>query len=625
MIKRLFVICCLLICQFTQAREIAASPNINNPQQLALFVDGVINGQLRSADIPGATISIVKDGNVLLSKGYGYTDLANNTPVSAEKSMFRIASISKTFVFTAVMQLYEQGLIDLDKDINSYLRDFKIPETFAQPITMRHIMTHSTGFEENNLGALILSNPDKVVSGRQELKQNIPRRVNSPGAHSAYSNYAVRLAGIIIENITGQNFSEYIEENIYQPLDMTHSTFPQPPAAEHIPYIMHSYQRVNGLMVDKGYEYVGDSAASGAMSSSASDMANYMLAHLAFGQFNNQQILQRKTAQLMQSRLMPFDKELPSTLYGFYQREVNQHRVIAHGGALRYSFSQILLDPQENLGIFVSFAKKASRQAPVDFIEVFYDYYYPTNKNEQSSSFNLASDIDRYRGNYKSWRSNTSTIEKFASSLNNITVKIRDENSLLVGNIPYIAIAKHRFKQLDGDGIALFSENQQGEIYNLRFSQSTVTSFSKVSWYASVRFNLVAVAIAVSLILTSLLGLAAYWRGFNQQPRLQKTARVNAAVTALLHLSFFAGLVFLLQLADSDSFERDGLPNNLWVILTLPLLALLATLGQLFFMRLSWQASLWGTIDKIHYSAVTLGSCFLIWFYYYWNFLGYNY
>ena len=111
------------------------------------FLDGIVPLQLKQNDIAGATVSVVKDGKLLFAKGYGYADVKNKKPVSAQETLFRPGSISKLFTWTAIMQLFEQGKLDLDRDINDYL-DFKIPDAFGKPITLKNVLTHTPGFEE---------------------------------------------------------------------------------------------------------------------------------------------------------------------------------------------------------------------------------------------------------------------------------------------------------------------------------------------------------------------------------------------------------------------------------------------------------------------------------------------
>jgi CubicO group peptidase (beta-lactamase class C family) len=190
------------------------------------FFDLLINDQLAREDIAGAVIGIVKDGQIVFAKGYGYTDVAKRTPATADTSLFRIGSISKLITWTAVMQLVEQKKLSLDEDVNTYL-DFKIPPAFDKPITLRNLMAHTAGFEDTwrNLG---VADPQELISLESYVKTHIPRRIYPPGEVSAYSNYGATLAGYIVQRISGKPFEDYVNENIFRPLDMQRTTFAQP-------------------------------------------------------------------------------------------------------------------------------------------------------------------------------------------------------------------------------------------------------------------------------------------------------------------------------------------------------------------------------------------------------------
>ena len=141
-------------------------------EDLEAFFDGFLPIQLQRDDIAGAVVLVVKDGKVLFAKGYGFSDVKTRRPVTADTTLFRPGSISKTFTWTAVMQLDEQGKIDLDRDINDYL-DFKIPATFGKPITMKDLMTHTPGFEET-LKELFVANDKDMQPLQEYLATHMP-------------------------------------------------------------------------------------------------------------------------------------------------------------------------------------------------------------------------------------------------------------------------------------------------------------------------------------------------------------------------------------------------------------------------------------------------------------------
>src|SRR5208283_3828087 len=139
-----------------------------SPADLEAFLDGFVPYALKNADIARLTLVVVKDGQILLKKGYGYADVKTNRPMDPDLTLVRSGSTSKLFTWTAVMQLVEQGKLDLDRDVNDYL-DFKIPATYPKPITLRNIMTHTSGFEET-VKDMWLSSPNEIIPIGDYLK-----------------------------------------------------------------------------------------------------------------------------------------------------------------------------------------------------------------------------------------------------------------------------------------------------------------------------------------------------------------------------------------------------------------------------------------------------------------------
>src|SRR5207253_4926212 len=227
------------------------------PQDISAFLDGIMPQQLATDDIAGAVISIVKDGKVIFAKGYGYSNIEKRTPVSPDATLFRPGSISKLFTWTAVMQLVEQGKLDLDRDINTYL-DFKIPEKFGKSITLRNIMTHTPGFEEQ-IKDLISDEGSPIATLKQHLTTHIPERIFPPGTTPAYSNYGASLAGYIVERVSGRPFNDYVAESIFKPLGMSHSTFAQPLPADLKPLMSNGYKLGSGK--SKPFEIIEEAPA----------------------------------------------------------------------------------------------------------------------------------------------------------------------------------------------------------------------------------------------------------------------------------------------------------------------------------------------------------------------------
>lgn len=315
---------------------------------LETWLDGLMPSALHSAGVPGAVVVVVKDGQPLLEKGYGYADWERAVPVDPARTLFRPGSISKLFTWTAVMQLVEQGKLDLDADLNRYL-DFEVPAYKGTAMTLRHVMTHTTGLEETGRGLIVYG--DSTPDNGAVLKSYIPPYLYQPGTTQGYSNWATALAGYIVQRVSGQSFDEYVEQRIFAPLGMRQSTFRQP-----LPEALRGQMSQGYLSVDgkpKGFEIVSMPPA-GSMAATGADMGRFMLAYLQGGQIDGQRILQPDTVARMHSTITRGLPDLNGIGLGFYQQDLNGHRAVGHGGDTILFHSELILLPDQGIGLYVS-------------------------------------------------------------------------------------------------------------------------------------------------------------------------------------------------------------------------------------------------------------------------------
>ena len=343
-----------------------------NADNVNAWLDGFMPIAIGKADIPGATVVVVKDGQLLTSRGYGFANTEKRTPVDPATTMFRPGSISKLFTWTAVMQLVEQGKLNLDEDVNKYL-DFEIPPRNGKPITLRNIMTHTPGFEEQ-VKDIIFTDEKQLTPFEEILKRWVPKRVYEPGSTPAYSNYATALAGYIVSRVSGEPFDNYVERHIFAPLGMRHSTFRQPLPARFKPFVAEGYEV--GKDEPFGYEFVGPAPA-GSLAASGNDMARFMIAHLSGGG----PLLQPRTSELMHSTVNTPIRGLQSMSHGFYQSDINGRQVVSHGGDTVAFHSDLHLFKDDGVGIYVSFNSSGKEGAAGDLrtalLEQFADRYFP--------------------------------------------------------------------------------------------------------------------------------------------------------------------------------------------------------------------------------------------------------
>src|SRR5947207_6539314 len=314
------------------------------------FLDALIPSQLVKRNIAGAVVSVVKDGQMLFQKGYGYADFEAKKRVLADQTLFRPGSISKLFTATAVMQLVEQGKLDLDHDVNDYL-DFAIPKTYAEPVTLRQLLTHTAGFEDT-LKNLFVAHESDLKLLRAYLVNQMPARIFPPGKVPSYSNYGFTLAGYIVERVSGEKFEQYITNHILQPLRMINSTFDQPLPPQLAPQISKAY--LSASKKPRDFEFV-QAAHAGALSTTAADMTRFMLVFLQSGTVDGVAILKPETVREMETRQFEFSPMLCGLGITFMEYWMNPVGAIGHGGDTVYFHSDMVLVPDAHVGYFISY------------------------------------------------------------------------------------------------------------------------------------------------------------------------------------------------------------------------------------------------------------------------------
>ncbi len=404
-----------------------ATPAALDPRDLEAWMDGYLPYALERARIPGAVVVVVRGNQVVLEKGYGFSDVAKRAPVLPESTMFRPGSVSKLFTWTAVMQQVEAGKIDLDKDVNAYL-DFKIPPYQGKPVTMRNIMTHTAGFEES-IRYLISNDPKAVMTLKKQMPLALPERVFAPGTTPAYSNYATALAGYIVERVSGEPFDNYIENHIFKPLNMTHSSFRQPLPAALVPYMSKGYPDVT--QKPRPFEMVIPAPA-GSLSASGADMGKFMIAQLNDGAG----LTSPATTKQMHDFKAPGVGPLNSMALGFYEQWVNGQRAIAHGGDTVWFHSYLWLFPDADTGIYISMnspgregAAGAVRSA---LFHKFADRYLagPAEKPAQVDAKTAREHAQLMAGNYVSSRGSFTNFMSLFGLLGQATIGLTEDGKI---------------------------------------------------------------------------------------------------------------------------------------------------------------------------------------------------
>ncbi len=374
-------------------------------EDVEAWLNGLLTYGLQSGDLAGAVLVVVKDGKVLFQAGYGDADVGKKIPMDPERVMTRIGSTSKLFTWTAVMQLVEQGKLDLGRNVDDYL-DFKVSPAGGKPITLLDLMNHRGGFEEG-LKDLLSMDPRGLPSTETYLKQHPRPVVFQPGTVPAYSNYGTALAGYIVQRVSGEPYERYIESHIFLPLGMQHSTFEQPLPERFKGMVARGYRSAS--QPPQPFELVVTRPA-GSATTTAADMARFMIAHLQQGQLDGHEILSTRTAQLMHS---PSEAGLPgfdTMAHGFFHETRNGRTIIGHGGDTIFFHSELNLLPEEGVGIFYSFNSRGRDEAVYGLrkaiFDQFMDRYFPASpaSHEAPIAAAAATDAQKIAGRYESSR-----------------------------------------------------------------------------------------------------------------------------------------------------------------------------------------------------------------------------
>lgn len=615
-----------------EAQEIQEAPSAPEMKQdplpgLAPYIEGTIEAQMALEDIQAVTVSVVKDGEVVYANGFGMQDIEEGIAVNPETSLFRIGSTSKLFTWLAVMQQVERGNLDLDTDVNEYL-DFDIPATYEEPITLRHILSHTAGFEDGGLGYLIHSYPDKGPELAVAMEKYIPARVNPPGEVSSYSNYATALAGLIVQNVTGVPFNQYVKENLFDPLGMQYASFDEPLSDELEPHMTRGYKRELGVWKEQPFEMINAFGPAGAVSASALAMAKFMQANLNNGELNGNRIMSAETMELAHSKLFSSDPRVNGMAYGFYEKTYNGFRVVGHGGDTMQFHTDMAVDKENNLGIFVSYMTTVSNKARNNFVGQIYDHFFPDDVEPIEPPSDFAERAGKYAGSWTFWRRNVSTIEKMFGLLSGGIDVIPTENNTLLVTGPYaprqfVEVGENLFRQVDGHDRIVFSSRSGEGIDTFYFESLPFMGMQRTPTFESGLFKYLVPGIALLFFLHAIVSWFYKRKDYKQRPAASKSLTYSSLFMSIAHFAFVVLLAVVL-IGFADSLYR-GVPFLLKAALVLPLLSIPLTLWALFRYVKRFGEETFTVGRRIYYGLLVLAGVFMCYFYFYWNMLGWNY
>ena len=600
---------------------------------LTAFFDGILPLQLERSDIAGASVIVMKDGNVLLEKGYGYADAKAKKPVDPASTIFRLASISKLFTWVSVMQLEEQGKLNLDTDVNQYL-DFTIRPAFNKPITLRNLMTHTAGFEET-LDDIIIVDAKKTITLRDYLTHNQPMRIFPPGEIPAYSNYGVGLASYIVQRVSGEPFEQYVNNHIFAPLGMTHSSFYQP-LQKPLAGLPSEGYRDDTTKSPVGFE-IFNPVGAGGISSSAGDMGRFGQALLNGGELDGKRILKPETLALMWTPQFRASDQLPPICMGFYQDWRNHLRWIGHEGDLIAFHSLFFVEPTQKIVLFVSYNSAGGGSLPrPEIIDFFSDRYFPGAPPAQFLK-TPAKDLKDIEGTYQATRRDDTTKFKLsglfsqrgASVDKDGILKIEGSHDLRGHTTKWKPIAKDLWQAQDDQQRIFAIRDKNNHIVRLAVGFPGV-QFQRVPWYENQNWVLIALFSSLGIFLLIIFAsIVRTWRRLFQRRRPRPEPRPGTIwLTAAPRLAAFLWIVLLGTLLAYFLIKGNDLmpPTPAWfkwfalenfvamIAIVVSTLAVIAGIK-------SWGSDL-RIITKLKFSFVALACAFVSWVAIHWHIIG---
>jgi len=625
-----------------------------DPAGLEEFLDAYISNQMDEYHIPGVVITFVKDGEVFLSKGYGYADIESQTPFDPENTLLTAASLGKTFTAVGVLQLNERGVIDLNEAIRPYFTEFELETRFDEPLTFVNLLTHTDGFEARMIGGVAQTQDNMIPLGELINTYN-PTQLYPPGQYMTYGDFAANLSGYLTQEISGVPFEQYMAENILAPLHMDSSTFDQYLSDEMFSRLVVGYEYQDGHQESVPFFYI-PFAPAGGFRTTASDMNHFMLALLNGGEYNGTRIMNEQTVQMMFTQQFAPDPSMAGITYGLFEHFHNGQRALLRDGDGLGTRSRMILFPEQNMGFFISY-NSGDNNLRLNIINAIIDRYSPAESSSVSMPMNGYQErASMFTGTYRPLQADMTTFGKsmyFFSQLVEVTTTDEgylsiaatgmDDQSSVMGGFEgtslWVEVEPLHFERVDGDGQLSFIQDEAGHIVQMISGQGYHSTFSKVAWYETQSFQIVLIELCALLIISMLISafVTAPLKALTRKIRKQESAENNPWLAVIAHVwvAVVAGMLALFVfrvigvLYAIDAVA--GMPNFVWGVsdeivnaLNSIYLPVLLSLPLPIFVGLAWEIRWWKVGSRVHFTLVTLAILAVIWWANYWNLLGFR-
>ncbi len=504
------------------------------------YIDSLYEAKLKEYNVPGSAMCIVKDGKVIYTRGIGMADIENGRQVDPDKTVFRVASISKVFTAMAIFQLIEAGKLKLHQDLRPFIEK-ELGISYPYPLTLHHIMTHTSGLDYSNIGSLQGDSGDEIPL-LEILQDRMPPMVIKPGTTFWYSNYAFGFLGHLIEITSGIPYTTYMKEKILDPLGMHYSTFDSDLPMEIEKHKAHPYNFIDGAQVRQERQALSLPAAS-SLETTASDMARFIQAILEPSILHDKNIINVESYNLMIRRNYA-PSELPEAMgYPWFHTVKNGYANLQHSGGVRSFLSNVDIIMEANAGVFVCHSNRYnSPYFGWEMGAAVWDTLLTPKKLQVSQDHASAISTKSVIGTYRNKTFTKSTFEKGNEIINGqeeeINIKAVDSETLIVNERTFKRIGPTQFQDTrEGSNWVIGFTTENGRPMDLIMPRGVLNQYEKISWYQKTIFKQILLG---TCLLFSLSGIFLYLFKKNLRTPYAKWLTL---ISGVLSISFFALLI----------------------------------------------------------------------------------
>ncbi|MEZ0164034.1 serine hydrolase domain-containing protein [Kineococcus sp. LSe6-4] len=569
------------------------------------WLEGLLPTVLAREGIAGAVVSVVHDGQTVTRRGFGLAgtgagpDDSGAERVDPERTLFRIGSISKLVTATAVLQLVQDGVLYLDAPVQDHL-DFTLPTRFPQPVTLRHLLSHTAGFEDRIAGVILAPRADPPTL-RAVVTTDPPEQIFAPGTVPAYSNYSNALAAYVVQRVTGRDYADWATDHVLTAAGMSTATFAQPLPAHLADRMSKGYDSTGSAPVP--FEIVGPAPA-GAISATAADMSAFMLSQLGHETGATTATgpapgpapgppLRSSTRDLMHRPALGPDQlgglaAGPRMALGYFDQSRNGHRILGHAGDLTAFHAQLQIYPEDDTGIFLALNSTGVRPdsslaVREQLLTGFSDRYFPDRRPAPAALSTSAEHSARAEGAYLISRRSQSTFARLFFLLSAVDVRAGAEGTVTISQItdpsgalvPFVEVEPWVWQEVDGqrrvaaahDGTAVTAIGLD-PAFTLH---PMPTRQAVLPWVLAVSLGIVVAWLLICLV-TSVHG----WRHRIRRHRTRGDRLVRAAGTTSVVALAAAGTLWAVV---ATALLNDAPPPASWLIRLAQVLTALAVLG----------------------------------------------